>query len=65
MQSEHYVLVEEVAKAYNVCEETVRRWCRDGVLIGAIRARRAWRIPKRYAGGTVDLSKQEKAEVIQ
>lgn len=46
-----YVDVETVARAYRKSEETVRRWCRDGAIKGAVRVGRDWIIPRKYASG--------------
>lgn len=59
MQSDIYTDIETVARAYGVSQETVRRWCRDGIIKGAIKARRDWRIPKRYETGTVALDEPQ------
>ena len=54
MESE-FASVKEVARAYGRNVEMVRRWCRIGVLEGAMHAGRDWRIPAKYAAGNVEI----------
>lgn len=54
-QSDKFCTVEDVASAYGVDEETVRRWCRTGAIKGAVHAGRQWRIPIEYASGSIDI----------
>lgn len=42
-----HLTVGQVAEALNVHPQTVRRWLRDGQLVGTLLSRRAgWRIPR-------------------
>lgn len=55
MQSSEYVDVEAVAQVYEVTPASVRSWCRKGVIKGAIRAGRKWKIPRRYVVERIDI----------
>lgn len=58
--TEMYCTPEDVARAYGVRLGTVHSWCRKGVLEGAVHAGRLWRIPIKYATGTVSIELPEK-----
>jgi hypothetical protein len=49
--TDEYCTIRDVARTYKVRPEMVRQRCREGVLEGAIHARRQWRIPAKYSNG--------------
>lgn len=51
-----YVSTEDIAARYDVSPETVRRWCRDGAIPGAIQLGRQWRIPRKWMTEPLSLS---------
>jgi hypothetical protein len=53
-----YCTIRDVARTYKVRPEMVRQRCREGVLEGAIHARRQWRIPAKYSNGGPEQEKE-------
>jgi excisionase family DNA binding protein len=56
MQSSDYVAPEDIAEHYGVSTETVRRWCREHRVPGALQLGRQWRIPKKWMDGGLEVS---------
>jgi len=56
-----YLTSQEIADELRISDDSVNRWCRQGKFPGAVKAGKAWRIPRGDFEGW--KKSQQKAEV--